>query len=107
MAKRQTQPTPAPGHNVHFSGVGLTAFGFVAFGATFYHLVEKLTWIDSFYFTTMTLATVGYGDISPKTDAGKIFTIFYVLVGISIFVVSARIVLRSLFRRNNTQPPRR
>lgn len=53
-------------------------------GAIFYHFVEKLSWVDAFYFCVVTLATVGYGDITPKTDAGKIFTSFYILIGVSI-----------------------
>ena len=55
-------------------------------GTVFYRFVEGLHWIDSLYFSVITLTTVGYGDFSPSTNAGKIFTIFYVLVGIGIFV---------------------
>lgn len=62
-------------------------------GATFYHFVEKLTWIDSIYFTVITLATVGYGDITPHTAIGKIFTIFYVITGVAIFVALARAII--------------
>ena len=67
---------------------------FILLGIIFYHLVEKLSWLDSAYFTVITLATVGYGDIVPHTPAGKIFTIFYVFVGITIFVAIARIVVQ-------------
>ena len=66
---------------------------FVVIGAVFYHIVEKFSWLNSFYFTVVTLATVGYGDYVPRTDLGKIFTIFYILVGVGIFLALARAVL--------------
>lgn len=79
--------------------VGISVF-FIAFGTVFYHYVEHLKWLDSLYFTVVTLATVGYGDIVPKTDAGKLFTIFYILIGITIFIALARtIVARFAYRR--------
>ena len=58
----------------------------VAVGAVFYRFVEDLVWVDSIYFSVITLTTVGYGDFSPTTTTGKVFTIFYVLAGIGIFV---------------------
>jgi len=56
----------------------------IVFGAVFYHSVEGWRWLDAFYFTVITLTTVGYGDLTPQTDAGKLFTMFYVLVGLGI-----------------------
>ena len=50
----------------------------------FYHGVEGWGWLDSLYFSVITLTTVGYGDFAPKTDAGKVFTIIYILVGLGI-----------------------
>jgi len=53
-------------------------------GTIFYHRIEEWRYLDSLYFSMITLTTVGYGDIFPKTDAGKIFTMIYLVVGIGI-----------------------
>ncbi|MCK3654567.1 hypothetical protein A4G19_01920 [Pasteurellaceae bacterium Macca] len=80
----------------HFSKAvmsDLLLYGLVIFtalvisgAATFYHHVEGWSWLDSFYFAVITISTVGYGDLSPHTVAGKLFTIFYILIGIGLFV---------------------
>jgi len=44
--------------------------------------------VDTIYFCTVTMSTVGYGDFSPSTPGTKVFTIIWILVGI-IFVFSA------------------
>ena len=57
----------------------------VLFGsATFYHFIENWRYIDALYFSAATMTTVGYGDITPQTDAGKIFTIVFVFTGVGI-----------------------
>ncbi len=55
-------------------------------GTFFYHYVEGWSLLDSFYFSVITLATVGYGDFTPKTDFGKIFTVMYIFLGLGILV---------------------
>eukprot|EP00602_Paraphysomonas_sp_CaronLab_P009788 CAMPEP_0185027168 /NCGR_PEP_ID=MMETSP1103-20130426/11947_1 /TAXON_ID=36769 /ORGANISM="Paraphysomonas bandaiensis, Strain Caron Lab Isolate" /LENGTH=281 /DNA_ID=CAMNT_0027561041 /DNA_START=157 /DNA_END=1002 /DNA_ORIENTATION=+ len=43
--------------------------------------------IDCIYYITVSITTVGYGDYSPDNDAGRLFTIFFVLVGL-VFIFS-------------------
>ncbi len=56
----------------------------ILLGSWFYMRVEHWTFLDSVYFSITTMATVGYGDLAPHTAAGKIFTIFYILIGIGM-----------------------
>jgi voltage-gated potassium channel len=65
-------------------------------GSLFYHMVEGLSFVDAVYFTAITLTTVGYGDFTPQTDAGKIFTAIYAFVGIGIFLGFAAALFQSI-----------
>lgn len=56
-------------------------------GTVFYRSVEGWSWIDAFYFSATTVSTVGFGDLSPITDIGKLFTVVYMFVGIGVFVL--------------------
>lgn len=58
----------------------------LAVGTFFYHQIEGWQWLDSLYFSVITLATVGYGDFSPQTNLGKLFTILYIFLGIGLLV---------------------
>ncbi len=53
----------------------------VAFGVSGYIIVEHFTFLEALYMTVITLATVGYGEVKPLDDAGRIFTIVLILTG--------------------------
>lgn len=63
--------------------LGLTILT-LSVGTVFYHFVEGFSWLDAYYFSVVTLATVGYGDLTPHTNFGKLFTTFYIFIGVGI-----------------------
>ncbi|MEQ8896545.1 MAG: potassium channel family protein [Roseovarius sp.] len=57
-------------------------------GTIFFRHVEGWSWIDSYFFTVVTLSTVGYGELVPATAMGKIGTTVFIFVGLGIFAVA-------------------
>lgn len=90
MAKKTRDPSKPRIRRILLFGLSIIGVGTVAS-----HILEDLSWVDSFYFSVITLTTVGYGDIVPVTDAGKIFTSIYVLVGITMLAAIANYLLNS------------
>ncbi|MBO9410947.1 two pore domain potassium channel family protein [Ruegeria sp. R8_2] len=82
---------------------GLLAFtaGMILWASVFYRYVESWSWLDSIYFSVVTISTVGYGDFSPETAAGKIFTMFYIIVGLGIFVTAATTVADTILSQDD------
>ncbi len=47
---------------------------------------DRITYyIECFYWTVTTLTTVGYGDITPKTNIGRIYTMFVMFLGVGVY----------------------
>jgi voltage-gated potassium channel Kch len=68
----------------NFQYLALFSILTLAVGTIIYHSIEKWSWLDSFYFSAVSLTTVGYGDLTPTTNIGKLFTVFYLFIGIGI-----------------------
>lgn len=75
----------------------------VATATIFYWLVERWALVDAFYFSVVTIATVGYGDFAPKTVIGKLFTVGYIVAGIGLFVATAASIAQAVIR---SSPPK-
>lgn len=60
----------------------------VAMGTVFFHVVEGWSWLDSYFFTVVTLSTVGYGNLVPVTPLGKIATTVLIFAGLGIFAAA-------------------
>lgn len=66
----------------------LSLLGVIGTGTVFYHVVEGWSWLDSYFFTVVTISTVGYGKLVPATAAGKIFTTGLIFVGLGVFAAA-------------------
>jgi hypothetical protein len=63
-------------------------------GCLVYMLLEGWSFVDAAYFSVVTLATVGFGDLTPTTQGAKLFTMAYIVVGIGILATFATTVAR-------------
>ena len=54
---------------------------------------EPMTRTDALYFTLTTFTTVGFGDITPKTELARVLVMFQMLIGLLVVGVIAKVVL--------------
>ena len=66
------------------SAAALIVSAFLATGTLAFVLLEQWSARDALYFSIITLSTVGYGDVVPKSHAGKLFCCGFILLGVSL-----------------------
>jgi len=55
-------------------------------GTFFYHIVEGWSYMDAFYFSSISLSTRGYGELHPTKALSYIFTVFYLFLGVAFIL---------------------
>lgn len=77
---------PHEDENARIRGAALQAgivLALVVCGGTVgYRLIEGWKWLDALYMTVITIATIGFGEIHPLSDVGRVFTMILVLAGV-------------------------
>ena len=76
-------------------------FCFFGFGIGFYSFWEEMQPYEALYFTILTISTVGYGDVTPETDHGKLFTCVFVFAGLALLAEAMSIIADYLIERMN------
>ena len=82
-------------------GVLISAGLLLVAGTLTFRLIEGLSLLDSFYFSFITLATIGYGDITPVTDLGKLVTVIYGIAGLGVMAALISTIATQRVRRRS------
>ncbi len=69
-------------------------------GTLGYVIIDDFTLMDAIYQTGITFTTVGFGEIAPVSNAGRIFTITLVIAGFAVFSSAIGILVSELNRGN-------
>lgn len=59
--------------------------GLIVFGSFGYMYIEGFSFLEALYMTIITIASVGFGEVRPLSENGRIFTIFLILINLGLF----------------------
>lgn len=68
------------------------------FGTFGYILIDNMSLLDALYQTGITFTTVGFGEVAPISDIGRIFTICLIIFGFLVFSAAIGIIVDVLNR---------
>ena len=78
----------------------------VIFGSVMIFLVESGhpnsqidSWLDAVWWTVATVTTVGYGDIVPVTDVGRVIAIFYMFFGVTVLGIALSVLATNYYKK--------
>jgi voltage-gated potassium channel len=73
-----------------------------ALGTLGYLLIEGMSFLDALYMTVITVSTVGYGEVKPLDEAGRMFTIVLIIIGVGtafyLFATMTEVIIEGQLR---------
>ena len=63
-------------------------------GTVGYYWIDGFSLFNAFYMTVITMATVGYGEVEPLSDNGRLFTVFLIITSFGTFAYAVTTVTK-------------
>ncbi len=71
----------------------------LAAGTVLFRYLEDWTWVEAFYFTGVTVTTIGYGDIHPTHDASRILTVLFGIISVFLLFYTIGVIVETRFHK--------
>jgi voltage-gated potassium channel len=68
----------------------------IGVGTVSFHVIEGWSFLDSLYVTAQTVTTVGFGDVAPRTIAGRAFATGFMMVGVGVVLYALSSAVQSV-----------
>lgn len=82
---------------IFFSGLVLSLF---IFGTIGYKFILDIAWLDALYMTTITISTVGYGEVEVMNEFAKVYSIILILFSMAVIGYGVSTIVRFIFEGN-------
>jgi voltage-gated potassium channel len=74
----------------------LAVLGVILLGTTMFHVLEGWSILDSLYVTAQTVTTVGFGDLTPRTPAGRAFAAVFMMVSVGVVLYALTTTVQTI-----------
>jgi voltage-gated potassium channel len=98
MSLLPTGARSIPGNNRRILYAILAVTVAIGFGTIGFYLIEGWSLLDSLYVAAQTVTTVGYGDITPATRNGRIFSIAFMLVAVGVVLYALTATVKGIVK---------
>lgn len=77
----------------------LSVASVLTIGTLGFHYTQDYPWFDAFYMTLTTITTVGYGEIHPLTQQGRIFNSVLIFFGVGIVLQAIGVLTQAVIEQ--------
>ena len=73
----------------------------ISTGVAGFRYFAGYSWIDALYMTIITMTTVGFGEVHPLDEKGRLFTVFLISTSVFIFAYSISTISEYIISKNH------